>query len=571
MTKTLRFRKKADWPLVLGLDAGSESLKYLLLSRRNGSYSVQGFGKLSFPESVENAPDAAWKKLAGLLRKSGIGKNVKSVLGFEGPGLIMKKESFPSLSKKELLQTIQFSLRKELGAMEEMEVLVGYEDLGGEPEKGNRYLTMGVMEEAVLGSVGPMAHAGFIPAKVTPVIQAMMRLLSLLPELSLKKTIAMLDIGTKRSMLVFFHEGRLDFYREILVGGEDFTKAITGIIFHEGKAIQYSHEEAEMFKAKYGYPLGFMEGTSDRGAPFTEVGTMMRPVVERLTGEIQRSIDFYKEQTGNAEVEAVYLLGGGAQLLHLPEVISEKIAVPVDILPFPRSLKIGNKKNTEHFKTRYLEQAVSLALAMEPPEGMNFLPRTYVQARRSHQLMRGLTFGALGMAASLVWFSLYSYGSIQSLGAEAAGARKRVASMEQKGKRFASLVIRKNEMEAALMNVNGSLKQDQMVLQVLRAVSHAIPDRLSLSYLSYGQEKPSEAEGASGGEETPWILRMKGLNHKPPNDLGIFIAQFIVALEKTGYFTQVKLEKGIANKAEDQYWFEIVGILDMKGHEGVQK
>jgi len=119
--------------------------------------------------------------------------------------------------------------------------------------------------------------------------------------------------------------------------------------------------------------------------------------------------------------------------------------------------------------------------------------------------------------------------------------------------------------------VNGSLKQDQTVLQVLRAVSYAIPDQLSLSYLSYGQERPAGAGSVSDSEETPWILRMKGLNHKPPNDLGIFIAQFIVALEKTGYFTQVKLEKGIANTAEDQYWFEIVGILDMKGHEGVQK
>jgi hypothetical protein len=47
-------------------------------------------------------------------------------------------------------------------------------------------------------------------------------------------------------------KGQIDFVREIVIGGDDFTKAITGTIFHEGRAIQFTNKEAIEFKIKHG-------------------------------------------------------------------------------------------------------------------------------------------------------------------------------------------------------------------------------------------------------------------------------------------------------------------------------
>ena len=50
-----------------------------------------------------------------------------------------------------------------------------------------------------------------------------------------------------------------------------------------------------------------------------------------------------------------------------------------------------------------------------------------------------------------------------------------------------------------------------------------------------------------------WVLRIRGVSPRPANDVGIYLAKFIVDLEKSGYFETVELVRDILTPDEEDY------------------
>ena len=565
--KSFKIQTHKAWPLVLGLDVGPRSLKYLLLRRKGKRFKVEGFGRYSIQNGETDTQKAVQQAVNQLFRGGTRFKKARTVLGVDGPQVVVKKESFPPLSKKELLQTISFEIQRELGKEGEASSFVfDYCALGQDPEKGGNveYLTMGVPDEVVAEKIDWFVAEGNLPTKVTPYVAAIGNLVQFLPEESQHGSVGILDIGAQRSKLVFFKDGKLDFFREIIVGGDDFTKAITGTVFHEGRAIQFSMDEAMDFKTTYGYPLGFSEGMSFQGVSLSEVGAMMRPVVERLTSEIQRSIGFYVDQSEGSELEALYLVGGGARLKHLSEVLTEELGVPVSLLPFPSALgNGGNGANQTAFQERFLEQAVSLSLAMDTtPEG-NLLPESYKQVHRTTFLRRSLLWGALGVFGLILFLTWTSLKRVRL-------ARDRVDKMERRVARYldvedalSKIVVQKNALEEKMVTLSRLAQQDEGLIQVLRLFSHAVPPNISLVSLTYGEEKSASKKNQKGQQEggKKWAVRLRGISRRPPSDVGIYVAQLIVEMKRSGYFSDVELVKEIVDPETGEYGFELVGFL----------
>ncbi len=569
--KSFKVEKKRPWPLVLGLDISPKSMKYLLLRRRGKGLLVEGFGKyslegesLEFSEKVQRAVNRLFQKGKGL-------KKARKVVGIDGANVIIRKESVPPLSKKEIQQTIYFGVEKDLAGEDEGTGFVyDYQAVGRDPENkdNTEYLIVAASSDVVDEKLNPFIAEGIIPTKVIPAVLSMANLAKFVPETDNKKIVGILDIGAERSMLVLLRNGQMDFFREIVVGGDDFTRAITGTIFHEGRAIQFTTDEALEFKLRYGYPIGFSEGMTFHGAPLAEVAAMMRPVVERLIGEIQRSIGFYKDKFGGEELEILYLVGGGARLKHLPEVLIEKIGIPVSPLPVLKGLRVsGGKKQQEIFKKRFLEQAVSLSLALETSQERNLLPPPYKKIQQIKLVEKSLRYAAAAVIGLFIFLSFNMHKQILSLRKHVAVVENRVSHSKNTGPIFAALLNKKNLLEGKIANLNPKMEQDDELIQVLKLFSHVVPKKLSFIYLKYGKEKaPSgrNRQRQKDNEKPKWIVRVRGVNKNPPSDVGIYVAKLIVELEKSGYFSEVKMENDGFSPENKEYAFEIVGYLNKK-------
>jgi type IV pilus assembly protein PilM len=567
--------------LVLGLDwGGGSSLKYVLLRRTTVGLKLQveTFGQIVLsvdtPEAILDISQALHELF---LRERQIKKS-KIVIGLGTEKVVLKKESYPPLSSKELKQTIFFGIQKDLGKEgEEGGVVCDHLPLGPDHavEGNSEYLCFGSETLSVSEKAGVIASEGVIPVKIAPNILALKNLVDLLPKAKASDTICFLDIGAVRSVLVFFKNGFVDFYREIVIGGDDFTKAITGTIFHEGRAIQFTNKEALEFKFRHGYPLGFSEGMTFRGAPLTEVGAMMRPVVERMTGEIHRSIGFYKDKSGGSQVNSLYLIGGGAQLRHLSQVLTERLDIPTFLFTPPQNLRVaGGAKQDQHFKSKFLEYGTAFALALETNAAGNLLPPQFQKLHQLAVIKRYCSWAAFFIFILIAGFTAIDRMGVKNLKSQKVTQEQRANMVGAKVARYEKNQRLKADIEGRVIKIDAKIQQDPQYVLLLKMISNTLPKNLSLVSVKIGEDQSAESKkgaesksrsakpGEGGGKKAEKTILIEGESKLSIPDIRISVAQFMLELSKSGYLTDVKLQNEKVIEATDEYIFDVEGKLN---------
>lgn len=136
-----------------------------------------------------------------------------------------------------------------------------------------------------------------------------------------------LDIGGRCSTLIFIDGSRF-FVRTIPIAGDTITQQIA-------KEFNISYADAEEMKRKHGFvSLGGAYEESDSEVA-SAVSKIVRNVMTRLHGEINRSINVYRATQKGRKPEKLFLAGGTSILPYTPRFFSEKLRIPVDYLnPF---------------------------------------------------------------------------------------------------------------------------------------------------------------------------------------------------------------------------------------------
>jgi type IV pilus assembly protein PilM len=565
------------WPLVLGVDWGSpQSIKYVLIRRTAAARTyIDLFGKIAITaEGPESLYDAVQGVHELFLREKKAGK-AKLVLGLGTEHVVLKKESFPPLSSKEIRQALLFGLQKDL-EREGADTAIVFDFFAAGKDsavpENTEYVCVGAEESFVDERANVFAGEGVIPVKITANSLALGNILSTLPDGMPAGRFCVLDIGASRSVLVFFRDGQVDFQRELVIGGDDFTKAITGTIFHEGRAIQFTTKEALEFKYKYGYPLGFSEGMTFRGAPLSEIGAMMRPVMERLTGEIHRSIGFYKDKSGGEQVTSVFLIGGGAQLKHLSHALTERLGIPTAVARPPAQIRVsGGDQQEQKFNTHFLEYANALGQALETRSQGGLLPAKYRKIHLLSQIRYYLNWAAVCILFGVAVLSITSYFSLRQMKSDRTVRNQMAEVVAGKVARYDhNLTVRKNAA-LGLTRFDEKIRQDPRNIRLLRVITAALPKTLSISQILIGEpapvekkkrgKPPTEAQPAES-ETASKILTIKGDSRMSIPDIRMSVAQFLLDLSKSGYLTDVKLQDENTIDATDEYLFTVTAKLN---------
>jgi type IV pilus assembly protein PilM len=131
-----------------------------------------------------------------------------------------------------------------------------------------------------------------------------------------------LNIGGRCSSLVFIDSGRF-FVRTIPIAGFTVTQQIS-------KEFGIPFNDAEELKKKHGFvALGGAYEEPDSEVAAT-VSKIVRNVMTRLHGEINRSINVYRSQQKGTKPTKLYLAGGSSVMAFTPRFFSEKLKIPVE-------------------------------------------------------------------------------------------------------------------------------------------------------------------------------------------------------------------------------------------------
>lgn len=267
-------------PACVGLDAGSHSVKCAKVRKGSGGVyillgsSVEAVGPQKDP--IQRAQAVQRALLAAAAEKSPL------IAAVGGPGTVLRSVVVPKMTPEELKTALTFEAEKYIPFKLD-EVFIDSAILGDQPG-GRMEITLGAArKELVQGLLEMLTSCGLAPAAVDlePVALADAWEVSR-PAGAGADPVGLVHIGARGTILVFFKEARLQFTREIPLGGDSLAK-----------------EAAEGSK-------------------------------EQWHSQCRVSFDFYENQFGQ-RVTGLYLSGGFAGLEGLREWVQEATGLPTEI------------------------------------------------------------------------------------------------------------------------------------------------------------------------------------------------------------------------------------------------
>lgn len=304
----------------VGLDIGTSSIKVVELLRRGNAIQMGHFGVKSIPfGSLEGgaiqSPQVIADHIKDLLNESKI-KTRDAVIAVAGQTVIVRHIKFPIMDREELSNAIKFEAERYIPFPMD-EAAIDFEIIGNDTSTNEMEVMLVAAQKQLIEShINSLTSAGLQPIAIDVQPFALMRALGMLTNQTPGTTV-ILDIGAGTSDLLIYKGGSPRFTRIIPIAGSRITQSIAD-------AYSCSFEEADRLKISFGDALG--NRTEPDGV---RVYKAIRGILDELILEVRRSIDYYRLQQRNEEINQVIIAGGGAKLLNCEELFSRELGIRV--------------------------------------------------------------------------------------------------------------------------------------------------------------------------------------------------------------------------------------------------
>ena len=302
-----------------------------------------------------------------------------------------------------------------------------------------------------------------------------------------------LDIGGRCSTLVFIDGSRF-FVRTIPIAGDTITQQIA-------KEFNVSYADAEELKRKHGFvSLGgaYEEGDSEVASAISKI---VRNVMTRLHGEINRSINVYRATQRGRKPEKLYLAGGTSILPYSPRFFSEKLRVPVEYLNPFQVVGVGPAVDQQVLSevAHLFAETIGLALRRigTSPIEISLIP-DYVRKQNEFRSKRPYFFASAAAILLYPIITLWAYS-------------QQATNIGAKRDEFNSFVSRQQAIQQRVKSANNKLlaangqydsavellKQRNNLIAFYSLIKSCIPDNVWLTEFTISSSPSSQIKTAT--------------------------------------------------------------------------
>jgi Tfp pilus assembly protein PilN len=142
-----------------------------------------------------------------------------------------------------------------------------------------------------------------------------------------------MDIAAQRTTLVLVEAGAVVYARDVTIGDDHLTEALTGQVVGGGATFSISKQEAEQLKRSVGVPD--LQPGALVGAQRIQVETyraMIQPVLEQLASEARRTIASGSQALRADAPGRVIISGVGSRLPRIDAWLTQQLGLPVEQL-----------------------------------------------------------------------------------------------------------------------------------------------------------------------------------------------------------------------------------------------
>jgi len=351
---------------MFAIDFGARSIKVAKLRKTIEGYELANYGvQLSPPDSIINGeilnPIAVADVLTEIVRDSGLRDN-RAIIAITGQKVIIREIVLPLMEDKELLAGVMWEAPKYVPYDLDESIIDAAKVEEFEEKEGNkmmRVLLVATPKNVVTPYMEALKKSRIIPKIVDEISSANIRAfdhyLSDKEEKDEESSIIniILSIGASSTILTLVEKKNLKFTRNILMGGNDITKAIA-------KSLNITFEEAEKLKRDTEIVLG-PETEEEKK---TESEKIILKILNQMAKEVRKSLSYYKTQSQKVKYNKLILSGGCAKIKNIDKFLSEQLEIPLIIGDPLEDIKIDERVfNLEKIKIFKESLATVIGLA----------------------------------------------------------------------------------------------------------------------------------------------------------------------------------------------------------------
>ncbi len=558
----------------IGLDIGSHSIKLVGLKMTSKGPFVTHAGIKEIPYGVDKQNiDAVSEILKTLVSEVGL-KTKKVSLTVSGSGINIRRVTIPSMPKAELKEAVSWEIKGHLPFPVET-ARIDFQILDEFVEDNVKKLDLIVVacpNQLIERTLSIAEGAGLQPTHLDVGPFALWNVLLAWDQFKKEEEIALIDLGSEKTGIYLFKDGSLKFSREVTPAGADITRAIVEGLDFEGEP-SHLYERAERIKQEVGIHSGAdQESIVDESINLSKISFLIRPVLEKMTAEIQRSLDYYKSQFNVERIDRVLLSGGSANLKNIASYLGGELHLPVEHFNPLREFLFDSKKVDVHVLDRIGSGfTVAAGVALPEPKRIELLPAKEPFLSKIHIGRLVLLLAPLITLLIFLGIIWHMSGQVTVIKKERDEKIAKVTSLETLQAKIKLLKEKEAQMKDKLSLFPSSVIVSVPYQDVLSEISRILPDNATLKLLSVpGKEKPSKKgsetakpkEGESQKEDGRQLY-ITGLAFG--NDLYCLtaLAQIIERLERSTLFKNAKLMSVDENKLFNQpgTQFEIVSDI----------
>jgi len=526
----------------MGIDVGHSYIKIAQFQRTRKGFLLTDYRVRAIPFKVRDNLRERNNFIKEFINEYLSQTRIKTSLGriiVEGSGVFTFSFLLPALSEKDLKGAIEIELKKKLPFQVDFKnIYLDYFVTDRlEDEKGTQlFVTCIAVDKSLIErNLDFLKSFNLRPVMMSTTADALGNLIRIM---QIKGYVGVLEIGARKSFLNFYHDGLLQFSREIPIGGDQFTQGVLKVL----KILfpQASFDDAEMFKKQCGIPLGEEVGSefyTDLGAVKGEkIVTGLRSVLERLITEISRTITFYFRTYKIDKLESFYLTGGGSRIKNLDRFLSANL----------KNLSIGSIERLNPLKAirgwldvgilrqeLVMEEAAPhlssiFGLCMDKGGQINLVPpKEKIEQKALFVLfLAKLIFPAL-LIFTLVYYG-FNYTRRLVYSAILERTYRQITQMKPKIKEIEKYFELRNQFKKREDLLTKAIGRQPLWWGILKELSNIIPEEVTLNKLEIDTKNPKEMclEGEVISEYT---------------NLDLVISQFTLNLNDSPYFSNVRL------------------------------